>query len=99
MVTKQHGHQMTVVVGSAFNSQQIPIRWALDLRTTLGLAVAQKVGRKPSIIRIEVFQDVVLAENSSEFPDQVRYLLFTNWDALMDFMMRGLEIGPYAKPP
>jgi hypothetical protein len=28
-----------------------------------------------------------------------RYLLFENWDALMDFMMRGLEIGPYAKPP
>jgi hypothetical protein len=25
-----------------------------------------------------------------------RYLLFANWDALMDFMMRGLEIGPYA---
>jgi len=28
-----------------------------------------------------------------------RYMLFANWDALMDFMMRGLEIGPYAKPP
>jgi hypothetical protein len=28
-----------------------------------------------------------------------RYLLFPNWDALTDFMMRGLEIGPYAKPP
>lgn len=28
-----------------------------------------------------------------------RYLLFAHWDALMDFMMRGLEIGPYAKPP
>jgi len=28
-----------------------------------------------------------------------RYMLFPNWDALMDFMMRGLEIGPYAKPP
>ncbi len=28
-----------------------------------------------------------------------RYLLFDSWDALMDFMMRGLEIGPYAKPP
>ena len=27
-----------------------------------------------------------------------RYLLFATWDALMDFMMRGLEIGPYAKP-
>jgi hypothetical protein len=26
-----------------------------------------------------------------------RYLLFASWDALMDFMMRGLEIGPYAK--
>jgi hypothetical protein len=28
-----------------------------------------------------------------------RYMLFANWDALMDFMMRGLEIGPYAKSP
>ncbi len=28
-----------------------------------------------------------------------RYLFFPNWTALMDFMMRGLEIGPYAKPP
>jgi hypothetical protein len=28
-----------------------------------------------------------------------RYLLFPNWDALMDFMMRGLEIGPYARSP
>ena len=27
-----------------------------------------------------------------------RYLLFPNWEALMDCMMRGLEIGPYAKP-
>ncbi len=27
----------------------------------------------------------------------LRYILFPNWDALMDFMMRGLEIGPYAK--
>lgn len=26
-----------------------------------------------------------------------RYLLFPSWDALMDFMMCGLEIGPYAK--
>jgi hypothetical protein len=26
-----------------------------------------------------------------------RYMLFANWDALMDFMMAGLEIGPYAK--
>jgi len=25
-----------------------------------------------------------------------RYLFFADWDALMDFMMRGLEIGPYA---
>lgn len=25
-----------------------------------------------------------------------RYMLFSNWDGLMDFMMRGLEIGPYA---
>jgi hypothetical protein len=28
-----------------------------------------------------------------------RYLLFANWAALLDFMLRGLEIGPYAKPP
>jgi len=27
-----------------------------------------------------------------------RYILFSNWDALLDFMLRGLEIGPYAKP-
>ena len=27
-----------------------------------------------------------------------RYILFPNWDAVLDFMMRGLEIGPYAKP-
>jgi hypothetical protein len=26
-----------------------------------------------------------------------RYLCFPSWNALMDFMMRGLEIGPYAK--
>ena len=26
-----------------------------------------------------------------------RYLRFANWEALMDFMMQGLEIGPYAK--
>ncbi len=26
-----------------------------------------------------------------------RYILFPNWNGLMDFMMRGLEIGPYAK--
>jgi hypothetical protein len=25
-----------------------------------------------------------------------RYILFPSWDALMEFMMRGLEIGPYA---
>lgn len=25
-----------------------------------------------------------------------RYMLFVDWNALMDFMMRGLEIGPYA---
>ena len=25
-----------------------------------------------------------------------RYMLFVDWDALMEFMMRGLEIGPYA---
>ena len=28
-----------------------------------------------------------------------RYLLFPLWDSLMDFMMRGLEIGPYANTP
>jgi hypothetical protein len=28
-----------------------------------------------------------------------RYMLFADWDALMDFMMRGLEIGPYAPKP
>jgi hypothetical protein len=28
-----------------------------------------------------------------------RYMLFPNWGALMDLMMRGLKIGPYAKPP
>ena len=27
-----------------------------------------------------------------------RYMCFSSWDALMDFMMRGLEIGPYLKP-
>jgi hypothetical protein len=27
-----------------------------------------------------------------------RYMLFADWEALMDFMMRGLEIGPYAPP-
>ena len=27
-----------------------------------------------------------------------RYILFPNWDALLDFMLRGLEIGPYTKP-
>ncbi len=27
-----------------------------------------------------------------------RSMLFADWDALMDFMMRGLEIGPYAAP-
>jgi len=26
-----------------------------------------------------------------------RYLLFASWDALLDFMMAGLEIGPHAK--
>ena len=26
------------------------------------------------------------------------YLPFENWERLMDFMMRGLEIGPYAVP-
>ena len=31
--------------------------------------------------------------------DLTRYLLFPNWDALMDFMLRGLAIGPYGKPP
>ena len=28
----------------------------------------------------------------------LRYVLFANWDTLLDFMMQGLEIGPYAKP-
>lgn len=28
-----------------------------------------------------------------------RYRLFPSWAALRDFMLRGLEIGPYAKPP
>ncbi len=32
-------------------------------------------------------------------PLSTRYMLFANWEALMDFMMRGLEIGPDAKPP
>jgi hypothetical protein len=26
-----------------------------------------------------------------------RYLVFADWEALLDFMMRGLEIGPYAQ--
>ena len=25
----------------------------------------------------------------------LRYMCFPSWDELMDFMMRGLEIGPY----
>lgn len=29
----------------------------------------------------------------------LRYMCFPSWEALMDFMMRGLEIGPYAPPP
>jgi hypothetical protein len=28
-----------------------------------------------------------------------RYIHFPSWEALLRFMMRGLEIGPYAKPP
>lgn len=28
-----------------------------------------------------------------------RYFHFPSWEALLRFMMRGLEIGPYAKPP
>jgi len=28
-----------------------------------------------------------------------RYLYFPSWKGLLRFMMRGLEIGPYAKPP
>ena len=28
-----------------------------------------------------------------------RYLCFPSWEELLHFMMRGLEIGPYAKPP
>ena len=27
-----------------------------------------------------------------------RYIVFPDWVALLDFMMKGLEIGPYAKP-
>lgn len=27
-----------------------------------------------------------------------RYLYFPSWEGLLRFMMRGLEIGPYAKP-
>jgi hypothetical protein len=27
-----------------------------------------------------------------------RYLHFPSWEGLLRFMMRGLEIGPYAKP-
>ena len=27
-----------------------------------------------------------------------RYLCFPSWEGLLRFMMRGLEIGPYAKP-
>ena len=26
----------------------------------------------------------------------MRYMCFPSWQALMDFMMRGLEIGPYS---
>jgi hypothetical protein len=28
-----------------------------------------------------------------------RYMCFPSWEAMMDFMMRGLEIGPYTPPP
>ncbi len=28
----------------------------------------------------------------------LRYMCFPSWEAMMDFMMRGLEIGPYAVP-
>jgi hypothetical protein len=28
----------------------------------------------------------------------LRYLCFPSWEAMLDFMMRGLEIGPYAPP-
>ena len=28
-----------------------------------------------------------------------RYFFFPSWEALLRFMMRGLEIGPYARPP
>ena len=27
--------------------------------------------------------------------DLTHYIYFPSWDQLMDFMMRGLEIGPY----
>jgi hypothetical protein len=26
----------------------------------------------------------------------MHYIVFPSWEAMMDFMMRGLEIGPYA---
>jgi len=29
----------------------------------------------------------------------LRYMCFPSWEAMMDFMMRGLEIGPYAPTP
>ena len=28
----------------------------------------------------------------------LRYMCFPSWEAMLDFMMRGLEIGPYAVP-
>ena len=28
-----------------------------------------------------------------------RFFCFGSWEELMQFMMRGLEIGPYAEPP
>ena len=43
-----------------------------------------------------------LASRETFFQDLralTRYLHFPSWQGLLRFMMRGLEIGPYAKPP
>ena len=46
--------------------------------------VREKLGRRDTF-----FQDISAL---------MRYGLFASWSALMDFMMRGLEIGPYEPP-
>ena len=46
--------------------------------------VRAKLGRRDTF-----FQDIAAL---------MRYGLFASWSALMDFMMRGLEIGPYEPP-